>query len=70
MSKEELNLTNDSNEVTLESEERRKFFGKSALIGAGVVAAPMTAAMFASTAQAQRKELAMSCNKALQRTSR
>jgi nitrous-oxide reductase len=60
MSKEELNLTNDSNEVTLESEERRKFFGKSALIGAGVVAAPMTAAMFTSMAQAQAVKAANS----------
>ena len=49
-----------NNEVALENADRRKFFGKTALIGAGAVAAPMTAAMFASTAQAQRKELAMS----------
>jgi nitrous-oxide reductase len=63
MSKEELGLdknANDSNDVKLEDESHRKFFGKSALIGAGVVVAPMTAAMFASTAQAQRKEMAMS----------
>jgi len=50
----------NNNEVALDNEDRRKFFGKTALIGAGVVAAPMTAAMFASTAQAQRKEMAMS----------
>ena len=49
-----------NNEVALDNADRRKFFGKTALIGAGAVAAPMTAAMFASTAQAQRKELAMS----------
>ena len=60
MSKEELAVINDSNDVKLEDESRRKFFGKSALIGAGVIAAPMTAAMFASTAQAARKEAAMS----------
>ena len=41
-----------SNNVELENEERRKFFGKTALVGAGVVAAPMTAAMFSSMAQA------------------
>jgi nitrous-oxide reductase len=56
MNKEKLSLTNDSNEVALESEERRKFFGKSALLGAGVVAAPMTAAMFTSMAQARASE--------------
>ena len=52
MSKEE----NSSNEVTLENEGRRKFFGKTALFGAGAVAAPMTAAMFASTAKAKAAE--------------
>ena len=52
MSKEE----NSSNEVALENEGRRKFFGKTALIGAGAVAAPMTAAMFASTAKARAAE--------------
>jgi len=56
MSKEE----QKNNEVTLDNEDRRKFFGKTALIGAGVVAAPMTAAMFASTAQANAKKAAMS----------
>ena len=60
MSKEELAVINDSNDVKLEDESRRKFFGKTALIGAGAIAAPMTAAMFASTAQAKRKEAAMS----------
>ncbi|WP_286264785.1 TAT-dependent nitrous-oxide reductase [Thalassotalea atypica] len=48
----------DSTELGLENEERRKFFGKTALIGAGAVAAPMTAAMFAATAQAKAKEAA------------
>jgi len=51
---------NDSKGLELENQERRKFFGKTALIGAGVVAAPMTAAMFASTAQANAKEYANS----------
>ncbi|WP_019030146.1 TAT-dependent nitrous-oxide reductase [Colwellia piezophila] len=60
MRKEELNINDNSNEVTLESKERRNFFSKSVLLGAGVIAAPMTAAMFASTAQAARKEAAMS----------
>ena len=60
MSKEELAVINDSNDVKLEDESRRKFFGKTALIGAGAIAAPMSAAMFASTAQAKRKEAAMS----------
>jgi len=49
-----------NNEASIANADRRKFFGKTALIGAGVVVAPMTAAMFASTAQAQRKEIAMS----------
>jgi len=60
MSKEELALNNDSNEVKLEDEGRRKFFGKTALIGAGAIAAPMTAAMFASTAKARAKEAGLS----------
>jgi len=47
---------NQEEKVGLESEERRKFFGKSALIGAGAVAAPMTAAMFAATAKAKAAE--------------
>ena len=49
-----------NNEVSLENEDRRKFFGKTALIGAGAVAAPMTAAMFASTAKAKAAEAANS----------
>ncbi|RYV02438.1 nitrous-oxide reductase [Shewanella sp. OPT22] len=36
--------------------DRRRFMGKSALLGAGAVAAPMTAAMFASMAKAQASE--------------
>jgi len=63
MSKEELGLNNNannSNDVKLEDESRRKFFGKTALIGAGVVAAPMTAAMFTSMAQAKASEAANS----------
>ncbi|WP_428774543.1 TAT-dependent nitrous-oxide reductase [Vibrio sp.] len=39
-----------------ENTERRKFFGKSAALGLGVAAAPMTAAMFASMAKAQAAE--------------
>jgi len=60
MSNEEQKSLNTKNEVNIENEDRRKFFGKTALIGAGAVVAPMTAAMFASTAQAQRKDIAMS----------
>lgn len=72
MSKEDLGLdhntndssdtsnTNDGNGVNLKDESRRKFFGKTALLGAGAIAAPMTAAMFASTAQANAKEYANS----------
>lgn len=45
-----------SNNVELENEDRRKFFGKTALVGAGAVAAPMTAAMFSSMANAKAKE--------------
>ena len=56
MSKEELGLDNDPNNVKLEDESRRKFFGKTALIGAGAIAVPMTAAMFAATAKAQITE--------------
>ncbi len=37
--------------------ERRKFFGKSAALGLGVAAAPMSAAMFASMAKAQAEEV-------------
>ncbi|EEX92965.1 nitrous-oxide reductase [Vibrio orientalis CIP 102891 = ATCC 33934] len=37
--------------------DRRKFFGKSAALGLGVAAAPMTAAMFASMAKAQAEEI-------------
>lgn len=40
----------------LKDESRRKFFAKSALLGAGVVAAPMSATMFASMAKAQAAE--------------
>jgi len=52
-------MSNDdksSNNVELEDEGRRKFFGKTALLGAGAAAAPMTAAMFASTAKANAEE--------------
>jgi nitrous-oxide reductase len=54
------NNDNGSNNLELENEGRRKFFGKTALLGAGAVAVPMTAAMFASTAQANAKEYANS----------
>ncbi|WP_440877596.1 TAT-dependent nitrous-oxide reductase [Thalassotalea sp. PLHSN55] len=48
------NEDKSSNNVELENEDRRKFFGKTAMLGAGAaVAAPMTAAMFASTAKAR-----------------
>ncbi len=60
MSNEDLNVNKDSNEQVLENEGRRKFFGKTALIGAGAVAAPMSAAMFASMAQANAAEAANS----------
>ena len=56
MSKEDLPV----NETQVENEDRRKFFGKTALLGAGAVAAPMTAAMFASMAKAQAAEAANS----------
>ncbi|WP_019029658.1 TAT-dependent nitrous-oxide reductase [Colwellia piezophila] len=46
-----------SNSVELQDEGRRKFFGKTALLGAGAVVAPMTAAMFSSMAQAQRNKI-------------
>jgi len=44
----------------LENADRRNFFSKSAILGAGAVAAPMTAAMFASTAKAKAKEAGLS----------
>ena len=44
----------------LQDSGRRSFMGRSALIGAGAVAAPMTAAMFASMAKAQTKEIGAS----------
>lgn len=50
------NEKHDSQNQELESQDRRSFFGKTALIGAGAVAAPMTAAMFASTAKARATE--------------
>jgi nitrous-oxide reductase len=46
----------EQNENTVENESRRKFFGKTALIGAGAVAAPMSAAMFANMANARAQE--------------
>lgn len=52
-------MSNDdkrSNELELENKERRKFFGKTALLGAGAIAAPMTATMFASMAKANAAE--------------
>jgi len=52
-----INDDNNANEPKLESESRRKFFGKTALIGAGAVAAPMTATMFASMAKARASEV-------------
>ena len=54
------NDNNSSNDLELESEGRRKFFGKTALLGAGAVAAPMTAAMFASIAKANASEMSNS----------
>ncbi len=49
-------ITKTDNDNMPENSERRKFFGKSAAIGLGVAAAPMTAAMFASMAKAQAAE--------------
>ncbi|MDX2320833.1 MAG: TAT-dependent nitrous-oxide reductase [Moritella sp.] len=43
-------------DVTIENSERRSFFGKTAVLGAGAVLAPMSAAMFSSVAQAKRVE--------------
>ncbi|QBY03183.1 nitrous-oxide reductase [Thalassotalea sp. HSM 43] len=52
MSNNEKDLKSDA----IESKDRRKFFGKTAAIGAGALAAPMTAAMFANMATAQAAE--------------
>ncbi len=49
-------LEQEHNSSELENADRRDFFGKTALLGAGAVAAPMTAAMFASMAQANAAE--------------
>lgn len=46
----------EQDKSNIESPERRKFFGKTALLGAGAVAAPMTAAMFSSMAKAKAAE--------------
>lgn len=46
----------------LQNEERRRFFGKTALLGAATVAAPtMTATMFSSMAKAKASEAAQAC---------
>ena len=50
----------------LKDESRRKFFAKSALLGAGVVAAPMSATMFASMAKAQAAEAGSNSIKAVE----
>ncbi len=60
MSNETNHEQDKSTDLSLESQERRKFFGKTALLGAGAVAAPMTAAMFASMAKANASEAANS----------
>ena len=58
MSNDKINKNEPSSEqLGLENEERRKFFGKTALLGAGAVAAPMSAAMFSSMAKANREEI-------------
>jgi len=56
MSDNKNNNVEVTEEVVLESADRRNFFGKTAALGAGAVLAPMSAAMFASTAQAKRTE--------------
>ncbi|UXI03493.1 TAT-dependent nitrous-oxide reductase [Photobacterium sp. TY1-4] len=52
------NKSNDLNATpdAPQNESRRKFFGKTAAIGLGAAVAPMSAAMFASMAQAKAKE--------------
>jgi len=55
---EELPIQVDSDAPRDES--RRKFFGKSAAIGIGAAVAPMSAAMFASMAQAKVQEVSNS----------
>ncbi len=58
---EDNKLTPDEQpENQLQNSERRKFFGKTALIGAGAIAAPMTAAMFSQMAKAKATEAANS----------
>lgn len=57
MSDDKTNIDQDNHP---ENSGRRKFFGKSAAIGLGVAAAPMTAAMFASMAKAQASEISNS----------
>ncbi|MEH6533172.1 MAG: TAT-dependent nitrous-oxide reductase [Photobacterium frigidiphilum] len=53
-------LIEQPNQDTLPNKERRKFFGKTAAIGIGAAVAPMSAAMFASMAQAKAAEVANS----------
>ncbi|MFC1234142.1 TAT-dependent nitrous-oxide reductase [Vibrio sp. F74] len=59
MSEDKIGQVNDNAPVdgSPVDTERRKFFGKSAAIGLGVAAAPMTAAMFASMAKAQAADI-------------
>ncbi|MEI6894463.1 MAG: TAT-dependent nitrous-oxide reductase [Colwellia sp.] len=54
MSEKNTDLTPENE---LENEGRRTFFGKSAAVGVAAVAAPMTAAMFATMATAQASEV-------------
>ena len=60
MSENKNNNVELTEEVALESADRRNFFGKTAALGAGAVLAPMSAAMFSATAQAKREEFANS----------
>ncbi|MGR5144925.1 TAT-dependent nitrous-oxide reductase [Photobacterium alginatilyticum] len=55
-------LIEQPHQDTLPNEERRKFFGKTAAIGLGAAVAPMSAAMFASMAQAKASEAANSAS--------
>lgn len=54
------NNDKNANNVELENEDRRSFFGKTALLGVGAVTAPLTAAMFATMAKANASEAANS----------
>lgn len=56
MSDNDISINKKNNAEHLDNAERRSFFGKTAVLSAGAVVAPMTATMFASMAKANAAE--------------